>query len=43
MSYGSIDDLIDAWEGEGILSASFIEVFEIDAKALGFVLLLYHH
>ena len=29
-SYG-IDDLIDAREGKGILGASLVEVFEVDA------------
>ena len=43
MSCGSIDDLIDAGAREGILRASLVEVFEIDAQAPGFVLLWYHH
>ena len=30
MSYGSIDNLIDAREQEGILRAGLVEVFEID-------------
>ena len=30
VSCGSVDDLIDAGEGEGILGASLIEVLEID-------------
>ena len=33
MSCGGIDDLINAGEGEGILRASLIEVFEIDTGA----------
>ena len=36
-----IDDLIDAREGKGILGASLVKVFEVDAQALGFVLLWY--
>ena len=40
---GSINDLVDVGEGEGILGASLIEVFEIDAQAPGFVLLWHHH
>ena len=43
MSCGSVDDLINAGEGEGILRASLVEVFEIDTQAPGFVLLWYHH
>ena len=43
MSCGGVNDLINAGEGEGILRAGFVEVFEIDAQALGFVLLWYHH
>ena len=43
MSGGSINDLIDAWEGEGILWANFIEVLEVDTKVSGFILLWYHH
>ena len=43
MSCGSVDDLVDAREGEGILGASLVEVFEIDAEAPGFVLLWYHY
>ena len=31
LSCGSIDDLVDAREGEGILGAGLIEVLEIDA------------
>ena len=31
VSCGGIDNLIDAGEGEGILWASLIEVFKIDA------------
>ena len=38
-----IDDLINAREGKGILGASLVEVFEVDAQALGFVLLWYHY
>ena len=33
MSRGSINNLIDAREREGILRASLVEVFEIDAQA----------
>ena len=40
MSCGSVDDLIDAGEGEGILRASLVEAFEIDTQAPGFVLLI---
>ena len=43
MSCGSIDDLVDAGEGEGILRAGLIKVFEIDAQAPGFILLWHHH
>ena len=43
MSRGSIDNLIDEWEREGILRASLVEVFETDTQASGFVLLWYHH
>ena len=43
VSYGGIDNLIDAGEREGILWASLVEVFEINTKALGFVLLWYHY
>ena len=32
MSCGSIDNLIDAGEGEGILWESFIKVFEVDKR-----------
>ena len=43
MSCCGIDDLIDAREGEGILVATLVEVFEVDAQAPGFVLLWYHY
>ena len=43
VSCGSIDNLIDAGEGEGILWASLVKVLEIDAQAPGFVILWYHH
>ena len=43
VSCGSIDNLIDAGEREGILWASLVEVFKIDTQAPGFVLLWYHH
>ena len=43
LSYGSIDNLIDAGEGEGILWASLVKVFKINTQAPGFVLLSYHH
>ena len=43
VSCGSVDDLINAGEGEGILRASLVEVFEIDAQAPGFILLSHHH
>ena len=43
MSCGGIDDLINVGEGEGILRARLIEVFKIDAQALGFILLWYHY
>ena len=42
VSCGSVDNLIDAGEGEGILWASLVKVFKINAQALGFVLLCYH-
>ena len=35
--------MINAGEGEGILRASLVEVFETDTQASGFVLLWYHH
>src|SRR3954471_21893395 len=38
MSCSGIDNLIDAWEGEGILWASLVKVFKINAQAPGFVL-----
>ena len=40
MSCSSVNNLIDAREGEGILRAGLVEVFEIDAQAPGFILLL---
>ena len=40
--YG-IDDLIDAREGKGILGASLVKVFEVDAQAPGFVLLWFDY
>ena len=43
MSCGGVDDLINEGEGEGILGASLVVVFEIDAQAPGFVLHWYHH
>ena len=43
VSCSGVDNLIDAGEGEGILRASLIEVFKIDAQLSGFVLLWYHH
>ena len=43
MSCGGVDDLVNAGEGEEILRASVVEVFEIDAQAPGFALLWYHH
>ena len=43
VSICGIDGLIDAREGKGILGASLVEVFEVDAQALGFVLLWYHY
>ena len=43
MSCGGVNDLINAEEEEGILRAGFVEVFEIDAWAPGFVLLWKHH
>ena len=39
MSGYGINDLIDAREGKGILGASLVKVFEVDAQAPGFVLL----
>ena len=38
-----IDDLIDAREGKGILGASLVKVFEVNAHVPGFVLLWYHY
>ena len=43
MSCGGVDDLVDAREGEGILGASLVEVFEVDTQAPRFVLLWYHY
>ena len=43
MSCGNINDLINVGEGEGILRASLVEVFEIDTQAPGFILLWYHY
>ena len=43
VSCGSVDNLIDAGEGEGILWASLVKVFKINTQAPGFVLLWYHH
>ena len=43
MPCGSIDDLVDAREREGVLWAGLVKVFEIDAKALGFVLFWYYY
>ena len=43
MSSCGVDDLIDAREGKGILGASLVEVFEVDAQAPGLVLLCYHY
>ena len=43
MSCGGINDLVDAGEGEGILRASLVKVFEIDASSPGFILLWYHY
>ena len=38
MSCGGVDDLVEGREGEGILGASLVKVFEVDAQAPGFVL-----
>ena len=43
MSCGSIDDLVDAREGERVLWTGLVKVFKIDTKALGFVLVWYHY
>ena len=43
MPCGSIDDLVDAGEGERILWTGLVKVFEIDTKAPGFVLFWYHY
>ena len=43
MSCGSVNDLINAREGEGILRASLVKVFEVDAYASGFILVWYHY
>ena len=43
MSCGSIDDLINAGEREGILRAVLVEVFKIDTKTLGLALLRYYN
>ena len=43
MPCGSVDDLVDAGEREGVLWASLVKVFEVDTKAPGFVLFGYHN
>src|SRR4051812_5195175 len=43
VSCGGVDNLINAGEGEGILWASLVKVFKINAHAPGFVLPWYHH
>ena len=43
MSCGGVNDLINAGEGEGILRAGLVEVFEIDTQVPGFVILWYRH
>ena len=40
MPCGSIDDLVDAREGERVLWTGLVKVFKIDAEAPGFVLFL---
>ena len=42
MSHGCINNLVNAGQWEGVLRASLIEVFEIDTKAPGLILLRHH-
>ena len=42
MFCSGINNLIDAGEGEGIVGAGLVEVFEIDAQVPGPILLWYH-
>ena len=42
MPCGRVNDLVNAGKREGVLRVGLVKVFEIDTKALGFVLLWYH-
>ena len=43
VSCGSVDDLIEAGEGKGILWAGLVKVLKIDTQAPRFVLLWYRY